>query len=93
MTDTPTPTLDVLERAGWNNAELIWEQIQEAAAEAQAAGERQEASELWVGALEVAREVGLETVGAGHRPGEPVAPGDQLGTERGLAGLLGRRGY
>ncbi len=45
-----------LERAGWRNAELIWEQIQEKAAELNAAGAPEEAAELWQGALEVARE-------------------------------------
>jgi len=45
-----------LERAGWSNAELIWEQIQEAAAECDVAGAADEAAELWRGALEVARE-------------------------------------
>jgi hypothetical protein len=46
----------VLERAGWSNAELIWEQIQETAAGCRAAGDIEEAEELWQGALEVARE-------------------------------------
>ena len=46
----------VLERAGWTNAEVIWEQIQEAAAECERAGDYPEASELWRGALELARE-------------------------------------
>ena len=56
-TPTPPPTLEVLERAGWSNAELIWEQIQETAAEAQATGDPEnQASALWAGALEVARE-------------------------------------
>ena len=45
-----------LERAGWTNAEVIWEQIQEAAAECERAGERTEAAELWGGALDLARE-------------------------------------
>ena len=45
-----------LERAGWTNAEVIWEQIQEAAAERERAGDPGEAGELWRGALEVARE-------------------------------------
>ena len=47
---------DVLERAGWTNAEVIWEQIQAAAAESERAGDFAEASELWRGALELARE-------------------------------------
>lgn len=46
----------LLERAGWTNAEVIWEQIQEAAAECERAGEYGEASELWRGALELAHE-------------------------------------
>lgn len=54
--DAETPTLDVLERAGWSNAELIWEQVQEAAAAAHAAGDSEDATALWLGALEVARE-------------------------------------
>ena len=45
-----------LERAGWTNAEVIWEQVQEAAAECERAGERTEAAELWRGALDLARE-------------------------------------
>jgi len=46
----------VLERAGWTNAEVIWEQIQEVAAESERAGDHDDASELWRGALELARE-------------------------------------
>ncbi len=46
----------VLERAGWTNAELIWEQIQTAAAECARRGDHEEAAELWAGGLEVARE-------------------------------------
>lgn len=45
-----------LERAGWTNAELIWEQIQEAAAECERSGDTGEAAELWQGALDLARE-------------------------------------
>lgn len=45
-----------LERAGWTNEEVIWEQIQETAAESERAGEYAEALELWRGALELARE-------------------------------------
>ena len=47
---------DVLERAGWTNAEVIWEQIQEAAAESERDGAYADASELWRGALRMARE-------------------------------------
>lgn len=54
--DRQHPQLVALERAGWSNAELIWEQIQETAAEQQAAGDPQQATDLWVGGLEVARE-------------------------------------
>ena len=43
-----------LERAGWTNDELIWEQIQVTAAERELAGDRAEAAALWKGALEVA---------------------------------------
>ena len=46
----------VLERAGWINAEVIWEQIQEAAAESERIGDHADASELWRGALDLARE-------------------------------------
>ena len=45
-----------LERAGWTNAEVIWEQVQEAAAECERAGELTEAAELWRGARDLARE-------------------------------------
>lgn len=43
-----------LERHGWSNAELIWEQIQEEAAGVWLCGDEDEAMELWQGALEVA---------------------------------------
>ena len=46
----------LLERAGWTNAELIWEQIQEAAARSERSGDHAGAAELWRGALELARE-------------------------------------
>lgn len=46
----------LLERSGWTNAELIWEQIQEAAAECERSGDHAEAAELWRGAFEVADE-------------------------------------
>ena len=45
-----------LERAGWRNAEVIWEQVQEAGAECERAGDWAEAAELWRGALDLARE-------------------------------------
>ena len=45
-----------LERAGWSNAEVIWEQVQEAAAECERAGDPAEAAELWRGARDLARE-------------------------------------
>ena len=53
---TPVHDPRILERAGWTNAEVIWEQIQEVAAESERAGDHAEASELWRGALELARE-------------------------------------
>ena len=48
--------LRLLERAGWTNAELIWEQIQETAAESERGNDHSGASELRRGALELARE-------------------------------------
>ncbi|MDH3691136.1 MAG: tetratricopeptide repeat protein, partial [Gammaproteobacteria bacterium] len=61
MSDAPiseleASSLEVLERSGWSNAELIWEQIQESAAQCNQAGDTQEAAEMWVGALEVAEQ-------------------------------------
>jgi len=53
---TPVHDPRVLERAGWTNAEVIWEQIQETAAESERAGDFAEASELWRGAMDLARE-------------------------------------
>ena len=53
---TPVHDPRLLERAGWTNAEVIWEQIQETAAESERAGDYTEASELWRGALDLARE-------------------------------------
>ena len=53
---TPVHDPRLLERAGWTNAEVIWEQIQETAAERERAGDYTEASELWRGALDLARE-------------------------------------
>ena len=53
---TPIHDPRLLERAGWTNAEVIWEQIQEAAAECERADDYAEASELWRGALDLARE-------------------------------------
>ena len=54
--ETPVHDLRLLERAGWTNAEVIWEQIQEAAAESERAGDHTEALEFWRGALDLARE-------------------------------------
>ena len=54
--ETPIHDVRLLEQAGWTNAEVIWEQIQETAAECERAGAHAEASELWHGALELARE-------------------------------------
>ena len=53
---TPVRDLRALERAGWTNADVIWEQIQETAAESERAGDHAEALELWRGALDLARE-------------------------------------
>ena len=53
---TPIHDPGALERAGWTNAELIWEQIQEAAAECERTGDPAEAAELWQGACDLARE-------------------------------------
>ena len=53
---TPVHDPRLLERAGWTNAEVIWEQIQEAAAECERVDDYAEASELWRGGLELARE-------------------------------------
>ena len=53
---TPIHDLRVLERAGWTNAEVIWEQIQETAAERERAGDYADASQLRHGGLELARE-------------------------------------
>lgn len=53
---TPVHDPRLLERAGWTNAEVIWEQIQETAAESERTGDFAEASELWRGALDLARE-------------------------------------
>ena len=53
---TPVHDLRRLEQSGWTNAEVIWEQIQEAAAECERENDYSEASQLWRGALELARE-------------------------------------
>ena len=52
----PIHDSSLLERAGWTNAEVIWEQIQEAAAECERTDDYAGASELWRGALDLARE-------------------------------------
>lgn len=61
MSDAPISAAEhideaALERAGWSNAELVWEQIQETAATRVLAGDLADACELWLGALEVAEE-------------------------------------
>lgn len=56
VVSTPLPDPGALERAGWTNAELIWEQIQETAAGCEREGDHAAAAELWRGAREVARE-------------------------------------
>ena len=53
---TPIHDLRALDRAGWSNAEVIWEQIQETAARCERIGDYVEAAELWRGALELVRE-------------------------------------
>lgn len=53
---TPIHDLRLLERAGWTNAEVVWEQIQVAAAQCRRGNDDAEAPELWRGALELARE-------------------------------------
>ena len=53
---TPVHDPAALERAGWTNAEVIWEQVQEAAAECERSGDAGEAAELWQGAADLARE-------------------------------------
>ena len=53
---TPIHDPRLLELAGWTNAEVIWEQIQEAAAECTLDGAPAEAADLWRGGLELARE-------------------------------------
>ena len=50
----PAVSLEHLERMGWSNAELIWEQIQEEAARLWLGGGEEEARELWQGALDIA---------------------------------------
>ena len=87
---TPLHDPRLLERAGWTNAELIWEQIQEAAAKRERAGDYAEASELWHGGLELAREhlppgdlrvaTSVANVAvAGRRRGDPVTAKRMLG--------------
>lgn len=51
-----TVSIDHLERCGWSNAELIWEQIQEEAARVWLLDDEEEAVELWRGALDIAEE-------------------------------------
>lgn len=52
----PTVSIEYLERCGWSNAELIWEQIQEEAARVWLLGDEDEAAALWQGALDIAEE-------------------------------------
>ena len=72
----------LLERAGWTNAEVIWEQIQETAAESERAGDHAEASELWRGALELARE---------HFPPGDLRTAASARERRGRGAPVGRR--
>lgn len=75
---TPVHDPGALERAGWTNAEVIWEQIQQAAEERDRAGDPAEAVELWRGGFDVARE---------HLP-----PGDlRLATSAANLGVAARR--
>jgi hypothetical protein len=56
--DGPTgalPHAEALARAGWSDADLTWEQAQEAAAEALEAGDWDAAAALWAAGLELAR--------------------------------------
>ncbi len=65
MSDAPTsggdrpaatpPDADALERAGWSDAELTWELVQETAAEALMADDWQQAVSLWAFGLDLAR--------------------------------------
>lgn len=61
MSDGPTsavepPDAAALARAGWREAELVWEHVQVAAAEALASGNAEEAAEFWRTGLALARE-------------------------------------
>lgn len=49
------PDAEALARAGWSEQELTWEQVQEAAAEALAAGDWGTAADYWRVGLELAR--------------------------------------
>lgn len=85
-----TVSIEYLERCGWSNAELIWEQIQEEAAQAWLLGDEDEASALWHGALEVAdghfashdtrRVTSRVNASAGNQSGDgnPGAPADAV---------------
>ena len=50
------PDAETLARAGWSDAELTWEHVQEAAAEALEAGNWAAASDLWETGLAIARD-------------------------------------
>ena len=82
-----------LERAGWTNAEVIWEQVQEAAAECERSGDAAEAAELWQGAVDLAREhlapgdLRLATSVANRAVAERRA-GDSAAAERGFEEAL-----
>ena len=49
------PDAEALARAGWSEAELTWEQVEETAAEALIGGDWQEAASLWAVGLDLAR--------------------------------------
>ncbi len=61
MSERPTgaavpPDAEALARAGWSDEDLTWEQIQVAAAEAQAEGDSTTAAEFWDAGLGLARD-------------------------------------
>ncbi len=88
MSGAPTwaadpPDAAALARAGWSDAELTWEHVQVAAAEALAAGAADEAASLWETALALARETFAEndprlaTSLANHAAGRRLAGDDE----------------
>ncbi len=53
--ESEAPDAERLARAGWSDAELTWEHVQETAAEAFAMGDLGGADDLWRSGLEIAR--------------------------------------